>query len=431
MKVHFFTVLFLILNMVIPGCFPAITLAPTPPVVIATPTPIASPAAVSPTATPVATSTKQVNDGPYITALTWSSEPLVPVILYHRFIPDSFSKSTPTKTRLADFRQQLQTFYDNGYSLIPFDHWLKGDLSMPPGRHPLILTIDDAFFADQIFLNIDGSPSVKSGIGILWDFSQQHPDFGFSAALFSNLGDKLYGNIETKKYFLNGDGWKESLEKVIVWGIEHDVMPYNHLYTHPRLDLTQSQDVKYQINKNDLLLRKYLILAGRPDLIARIDNIISLPYSIWPQSKGGKQIIKDYFNPEGHQTLAVVEADYYHDKDKLLHSPYSPQFDRYHIPRITLNTKASLQYLVDNRDQFPPAQQCKLGPRDEQRLINESYLKDLIRAAIQTGTCQPGYYQVKGFVFNAGAENIELLKMDKTQPETPLITNSHFTNNTP
>ena len=34
-------------------------------------------------------------------------------------------------------------------------------------------------------------------MGVLWQFYQEHPDFGFSASLFYNLGDKLFANQET------------------------------------------------------------------------------------------------------------------------------------------------------------------------------------------------------------------------------------------
>jgi hypothetical protein len=373
-----------------------------------TTTPVTAPAATIaplPTTLPAAVST--VAAAPiYLQALTWNSEPVVPIILYHRFIPDFNKESSKTKLRLGDFRQQLQSLYDSGYSLIPLEHWLKGDLSVSPGRRPLILTMDDAFFADQIFLDPNGTPSSKSGIGVLWQFTQDHPDFGFSAALFSNLGDKLYANQDNGTHFTNEGIWKPALADVIVWGIQHDVMPYNHLYTHPRLDLTEGKFINSEILTNDTSLARLLKLANHTDLLTRVDNIIALPYSIWPPSPGGKKLITNYHNPQGQPVLAVLEAGYYHDEHTLTYSPFSPHFDRYHIPRITMNTQKSVDYLVDNRQQIPIAQKCQLGPVDSARTNESSYLSGLINNAIQSGACQPGFYQVNNLYFDASRSNI-------------------------
>ena len=72
-----------------------------------------------------------------LTALTWNVEPRVPVILYHRFLPDTYPESTPTKTRLSDFRQHLQMLYDSGYSLVPLEQWLAGDLTLARRTPPI------------------------------------------------------------------------------------------------------------------------------------------------------------------------------------------------------------------------------------------------------------------------------------------------------
>ena len=386
-----------------------------PPAAAAVPTPLKATlaATMTVTATPVIrqsdTPTLAPTNAPiYFDALAWNSEPVVPIILYHQFIPDINPLSSKTKLRLGDFRNQLESLYNAGYSLVPLNQWLKGNLSVPPGRRPLILTMDDAFFASQIFLNPDGTPSPKSGIGVLWQFSKDHPDFGFSAALFSNLGDKLYANIDLGSVFINEGDWKPSLEQVLVWGIQHNVMPYNHLYHHPRLDLTEGKYITSEIKTNDVILEKFLKLASREDLISSVDNIIALPYSIWPPSKGGKAMITGYRNPLDQPVLAVLEAGYYHDEHNLAYSPYSPHFDRYHIPRITMNTLKSVDYLVNLNDhQVPAARPCRLGPLDSTQTQDAEALSVLIKSAISAGQCQPGYYQVKDIFFDASGASIK------------------------
>lgn len=390
----------------LPVAQPAPVVTVAAPLVVFTSEPKSELAARQPKAAPTSPAPEPGID---LNALTWVSEPRVPVILYHRFIPDTANPS-PTRMRLAEFHRHLEVLYANGYSLVSLEKWLAGDMTLPVGRHPLILTIDDLFFADQIFLDPDGRPSLDSGLGVLWQFSQEHPDFGFSAALFFNMGDKHYANYQTQTWFVEVEGWEDALAKVIVWCIEHDALPYNHFFTHPRLDWTESEFVECELYDNDLVLRSYLQRAGRPDLIGRLKNFVALPYSIWPPAEGGKQALLNYRNPEGEVVQVVLEAGYYHD-DKTLPAPYFAGFDRYHIPRITTNTNLSLEYLIDQRPRFPAAQECNLAGLDPQNIGQAGYLGEQIGKAVREGRCQPGYYWVGGFFFDAMQEDVHRLDL--------------------
>ena len=166
----------------------------------------------------------------YVTATVWTMDPQAPILIFHRFVPPRKSPSDPTRVLLEDFHNELQGLYDAGYSLVSLQDWIEGDLSLPAGRKPLAITIDDAFFGDQISLDSNGIPLGNTGLGILWQFAQLHPDFGFKASLFANLGDKFYGNIPYRDWFIFDDRWKQVLGDVIAWCLDHDVGVYNHLY---------------------------------------------------------------------------------------------------------------------------------------------------------------------------------------------------------
>jgi len=342
-----------------------------------------------------------------VLATVWSKDPSVPILLYHQFAPDATptpasiksrapdlrlankgNVSTATKVRLSDFRKELDNLYQSGYSLVSFQKWVEGDLELPAGRHPLILTMDDLFFNNQITLQDDGTPSPETGIGILWQFYQEHPDFGFHLALFVNLGDKLYANPDNPN-------WQDKLAAAIVWCIEHDAMPYNHTYTHARLDRTDVAGIKFQLSQNDLYLRQLLLRAGRSDLIPSLGNYLALPYDIWPTSKAGVDAIQEYVNPEGQPMQGVLEADYV-IRERLLPPPYSAQFDRWHIPRITVTLDA-VSTLVQQSSQMPSATTCNLGPAPD----DSNVLRNLIGGAIHSGACPPGIYVTRGYIFDA------------------------------
>jgi hypothetical protein len=370
------------------------------PVVQYTSDPLPSETSTSaPTFTPAPTITSTPDEKQItLVATVWMSDPLVPILTYHRFKndnPDDVSDSI--KIKYSDFRAQLQALYDAGYSLVPLEAWVKGDLNTLPGRKPLVISLDDLYFADQLFLNEDGTPSNRSGLGILWEFSQEHPDFGFTAALFYNLGDKLYGNIITPTWFIQGDGWEDALARVIVWGIEHDLMPYNHFYTHPLLSKLDGQSMLYQYQENERRMQQLLTRAGRPELFNELGNMIALTYGAWP----GTHFMNDYVIGMPSLTrkplLAVFEIDYA-IRPKYMPAPYTEGFDRYHLPRIVANQDA-LELLVNTKDQFPTARHCTLGQVGISKSNDTSTINRLILAAADSGECPAGVYALNGRLF--------------------------------
>lgn len=354
------------------------------------------------TQTPLPTLTPTATQVPfYLDATVWTGNLQVPILLYHRFVPDTEEKSTSTKTRLEDFEAQMQSLYDSGFSLVSLQSWLDGTFTVPEGRKPLILTLDDGWFADQLYINDDGTPNKMSGLGVLWYFSQEHPDFGYSAAIFTNMGDKYYGDkIAYDRFILGeGDAWKDRLAKTIAWAVDHEILPYNHTFTHVELDLTANKDIVDQLKQNDYALREYLERAGRSDLDSKLGNIIALPYGIWPATQSGIDILKNYKDPAGQQTAAIMEA-YNLFEATFTPSVFSPDFNRYNLPRLTAGT-AMVELVVEKKDEFPTAQTCPLGPLDESQSADWDLVARLIQNAIAANTCPEGIYNINGTVFVA------------------------------
>jgi len=361
--------------------------------------------ATHPVPTGASTPTRTATPTPvpyYLEATVWTSEPRVPILIYHRFLPDHYEYSTKVKTRLGDFRAHLESLYTSGYTLISLSDWLAGNLHVPEGRRPLILTIDDLFFADQISLTDEGDASLESGLGVLWHFYLEHPDFGFHVALFPNLGDKLY------------PGGESELAQVIAWCIEHDAIPYNHFYMHPRLDLTEPRWIPVEAERNDVYLRELLSMVEREDLISYLGNIIAIPYGIWPSSKAGRDALLSYVSPEGVSLQAVLEADYA-VRAKYLLPPFSPDFDPWHVPRI-VGTQQAIDLLVEQRESFPIAYKCQIGPMDVDRLDDLEALKEQIIATGLKGDCPNGIYVVRGLIYRVMDAEISLLPLPSPSP---------------
>ena len=293
-----------------------------------------------PTLTPTPTVTPTPTEVPFfLNATVMSGNLQVPILLYHRFVPD-YANTDATQMRLSDFKTEIQTLYDNGFYLISLKDWLDGTFAVPVGKKPLIITLDDLWFADQLYINPDGTPSQNSGLGVLWQFSQDHLDFGFAAAGFSNMGDKYYGDKQVGDIFQlgEGDAWKTKLGETIAWAIEHGIEPYNHLYKHPLLSLmTSTTDIEWQIEMNDADTRYFLSKVGRDDLIPKLGNIIALPFGEWPATESGVQVIKKYKDPEGEPLQGIMEA-YNMGEQELTASIFSEKFDAYKIARLTASS---------------------------------------------------------------------------------------------
>jgi hypothetical protein len=347
---------------------------------------------------PVITPTPTVVSEPvWLSATVWEELPQAPILMYHRFDPQPGSYPYRYTTSLTEFDQHLHTLYDAEFSLVSLDDWLRGNIHLQEGRRPLIITIDDLFYADQISLDESGNPAPYSGIGRLWNFSQEHPEFNFDAALFYNLGDKGYLNYYTNGVFTIGEGWREARARAIAWCIENGAMPMNHFYEHPFLNKLSPDEINWQLEENDRALRDALALIGREDLSTALPNILALPYVVWPETEAGKQVLYNYINPEGAPVAAIIEGDYAGGA-KFAQAPFSHEFSRWHIPRISASTSA-IGIIIDRIDQIPVATSCELG----EFWVTPHMLPELISTAIlkqtKAGMCPYGYYVVNQWAF--------------------------------
>lgn len=362
----------------------------------------------NPTPESISTSAPVVASDPIeLTATVWEDLPKVPVLMYHRFDPQPGAISYLYTTSLTDFQAHLTSLYEAGFSLISLNDWINGDIYLQKGRRPLIITIDDLFYADQISLDKNGDPAPYSGVGILWQFSKTYPDFNFAVALFFNLGDKGYANFYQDGIFTIGDGWRQARAEAIAWSVEHGAMPLNHFYKHPFLNQLSPEEILWQIQENDTGLREALIQADKEDLIQNLPNILALPYVIWPATEAGEQVLYSYINPEGVPVAAIVEGDYA-GGDKYLRAPFDDAYSRWNIPRISVSNQA-IATIVEQADQIPTSSTCKLGEFNNNPHIGSDEVSNAILVQINANNCPFGYYLVDKFVFFVQKDNITQL----------------------
>ncbi len=339
-----------------------------------------------------------------VTATVFDEMPEVPILMYHRFNPRSGQRSEQYKVTLSDLDAHLKALYNAGYSLVPLEDWLRGEINLPKGRKPLIITVDDLFYADQISLDANGQPTPYSGIGRIWQFYQDHPDFNFHLALFYNFGDKGYANRFENGTFYLEKGWEKDRAEAIAWGIQNGAIPYNHFYNHPNLSLLSPDEIRQHLEDNDAALRDALSLVGQEALAKNLTNILALPYVIWPETDEGKQVLFDYRSPEGAPVAAILEAnDGAHVRP--LPAPFSSAFDPYHVKRLNAIQDA-VDAIVLAAEDIPTATTCSLGALPVDSLAAPNKIKLEILNQIRQGNCTNGYYTVEQFAFFVEKRNV-------------------------
>ena len=391
-------IVLLILALILFACQPTLVFEQ----VVVTSTSIATltnfPTQAKPTPTPTPLPTPTLTPTPVkMDAIVWASDPVIPILNYHRFTPNLWDETSGMVRYLGDLKNDLQTYYDSGYSLISLDDLLSGNIRVPVGRRPLILTIDDAYFANQLALNDQGEVSELSAVGAIYQFSNEHPDFGFDIAMFANLGDKYYGNLFTGTWWYVADGWQENLAQTISWGIEHNVYPYNHTYRHPHLDQLDDNLIQPQLALNDEKLREYLALAGHPEFASKLSNYIALPYGSWPVSDKGNRLLTSYLDTEGDPVRAIFEAGYEYTPAFAL-PPFSDGFDPMHLPRMAA-IPSIIKLITETASTFPSAESCVLtllaGHSDSQSIMAA------IQQSIAGKLCPAGVYILDEGIFFA------------------------------
>lgn len=122
----------------------------------------------------------------------------IPILSIH-LVTDQPNNNSMTPQKFAS---RLGILYENGYYLVNLSDVIERKLDevVPAGRRPLILTFDDCSYTHLSFVKRgDGNIYVdpNTAVGILQQFSQKYPDFGYAGAFFIDFDNPPFGNTET------------------------------------------------------------------------------------------------------------------------------------------------------------------------------------------------------------------------------------------
>ena len=225
----------------------------------------------------------------------------VPVLMYHRLLDEGGGRMDLTP---EEFRSELEYLYDHDYRPIRTDQLVAGEIDVPAGTTPVVLTFDDST-REQFAYTDDGEIDPDSAVGILLEFAEEHDDFEATGSFYV-LGS-LFG--------VSDEHGADKLAHLHELGFEIG----NHTLTHERLDHLDADGVQRELAQGADNIR-----AAVPDAEVRT---MSLPLGMWPDDRElaarGEHEGSDY----EHEGILLVGS---HPAP----SPFHADFDGHAVPRI-------------------------------------------------------------------------------------------------
>ncbi|GAA2281497.1 polysaccharide deacetylase family protein [Nonomuraea roseoviolacea subsp. roseoviolacea] len=223
---------------------------PTPPQGSPSPGPSASPAGQPPgvAATPEFARQVKANEAG-----------VVPVLMYHRIISKRYASIDRTPKQL---RQELESLAKRGYVPITAAEFVAGDIRVPAGKFPVVLTFDDGH-PSHFRLDASGNPAPDTAAGVILDVARRYPSFRPTATFWVNR----------EPFGLRDEA---SQAAAVRWLVGHGFEVANHTWSHPNLGVLPKKTVQKQIVKVQRMLEK--LGAGTPRTLA-------LPFGVAPHPR--------------------------------------------------------------------------------------------------------------------------------------------------
>jgi hypothetical protein len=225
---------------------------------------------------------------------------VIPVLMYHRLLEGG---GGPYDLSPEEFRDELERLYDEGFRPVRLKDMVRGEIDVPAGKTPVVLTFDDST-REQAALDENGKIAADTAIGILIEFAETRPDFEATASLYVNAHP-----------FGGGADSDDIVRKLHELGFELG----NHTSGHARLDHLAPDDVRRELVQGAEVVTD---VVGDAEVVT-----LALPLGIWSDPRelayAGEWEGRTY----EHEGILLVGAN-------PAPSPFHGEFDPMAIPRI-------------------------------------------------------------------------------------------------
>jgi peptidoglycan/xylan/chitin deacetylase (PgdA/CDA1 family) len=197
---------------------------------------------------------------------------VVPVLMYHAFTSDPELVDMWTR-HVDEFWNDLQWLYDHNFHVISLRDLIENTIDVPLGKHPVVLTFDDASVGQFIFeQNADGElvPRRKSGVGVMEAFFAAHPDFGRGGH---------FGIVPANCFAFDEDvpfNTRDDCPAKLAYLQEHGYEVGNHTWWHHNLNLATPEELRQQVGDAALFIDTHV--SGP----ANMSRLLTLPFGEQP-----------------------------------------------------------------------------------------------------------------------------------------------------
>ncbi len=300
----------------------------------------------------------------------------IPVLEYHAITTDP-AKEAQFVRLASDLRADLTWLYKHDFHVISMASFVRNRITAPPGKHPVVLTFDDAQSSQFLFVRDKHGklvPDPDTAVGVLEAFFTRHPDFG-RGGFFAILPDNCFAvpdHEDQMKY----------CDRKLKWLVDHGYEVGNHTLGHQDLLDVSDAEFKRQIAENILWLEKH---APK-----NLGTVIAMPYGNYPQKgvhDAQRQMMEDGFTYKGRKFK--LEGALMVGSEPSV-SPSSELWDPIWIPRIQaadavlsvwFNEFENGDVILFTSDGNP---ETVTIPNPVPRLIREEINPDLIRRSGKT-----------------------------------------------
>lgn len=224
---------------------------------------------------------------------------VIPVLEFHRFGEQDGRWTISWEL----FRRTLRELYDEGFRPVNLADVVTGDMQLPRGYIPVVLTFDDGSPEQFVLDRTTGQPDPNSAVGILWEFHRQHPDWALSGT-----------------FYINKPAFGEASEEKIRWLFEHGFEVGNHTVSHAPMDRMSPEQARAEVGGLAAWVQR-TAPGYRVTTLAYPNGIhaSSLPDTVWRGEYDGEQ-----YETKGAVLVGAGPAP----------SPYSKDWQPRAIPRI-------------------------------------------------------------------------------------------------
>ncbi len=225
------------------------------------------------------------------------------ILMYHEIgEPEGEWRRTP-----ENFRRDLKTLYQQGYRATSLTDMVRGEIDIPAGTSPVVLTFDDANQGNFNYIEENGEPVIDPdcAVAIMEAFYEENPDFGLEATFYI--------------YYPNPFRQPQYIENKLNYLVDRGFEIGNHTYSHANLARLSREGVQKELAKHVKSTQAYL-----PDYPV---NSLALTYGIFPQ------------DPDLAVQGSYEGTRYYHEAVLLVGanpapSPFHKNFNPSRLPRI-------------------------------------------------------------------------------------------------